>query len=24
MRSDLPPHYVLETRPVSYESPYSF
>lgn len=24
MRSDLPPHYVLEARPVSYESPYSF
>ncbi len=24
LRSDLPPHYVLETRPVSYESPYSF
>jgi hypothetical protein len=23
-RMDLPPHYVLETRPVSYESPYSF
>lgn len=23
-RSDLPPHYVLEARPVSYESPYSF
>lgn len=24
MRPDLPPHYVLETRPVSYASPYSF
>ena len=24
MRSDLPPHYVLEARPVSYGSPYSF
>lgn len=24
IRSDLPPHYVLEARPVSYESPYSF
>jgi hypothetical protein len=24
MRSDRPPHYVLEARPVSYESPYSF
>jgi len=24
MRADLPPHYVLETRPVSYETPYSF
>ncbi len=24
LRSDLPPHYVLEARPVSYESPYSF
>lgn len=24
MRSDLPPHYVLEARPVSYETPYSF
>lgn len=23
-RSDFPPHYVLEARPVSYESPYSF
>jgi len=23
-RPDLPPHYVLETRPVSYASPYSF
>jgi hypothetical protein len=23
-RSQFPPHYVLETRPVSYESPYSF
>ncbi len=23
-RPDLPPHYVLEARPVSYESPYSF
>ncbi len=23
-RSDFPPHYVLESRPVSYESPYSF
>lgn len=23
-RSELPPHYVLEARPVSYESPYSF
>lgn len=22
--ADLPPHYVLEARPVSYESPYSF
>lgn len=22
--SDFPPHYVLEARPVSYESPYSF
>ncbi|MBJ7258734.1 MAG: hypothetical protein JHD33_04270 [Chthoniobacterales bacterium] len=24
MRPDFPPHYVLETRPVSYASPYSF
>ena len=24
LRSGLPPHYVLEARPVSYESPYSF
>lgn len=24
MRSDQPLHYVLEARPVSYESPYSF
>lgn len=24
LRNDLPPHYVLEARPVSYESPYSF
>lgn len=23
-RSEFPPHYVLEARPVSYESPYSF
>lgn len=23
-RSQFPPHYVLEARPVSYESPYSF
>jgi len=23
-RPDFPPHYVLETRPVSYASPYSF
>ena len=23
-RSDFPPHYVLEARPASYESPYSF
>lgn len=23
-RSNFPPHYVLESRPVSYESPYSF
>lgn len=23
-RSQFPPYYVLETRPVSYESPYSF
>jgi len=23
-RSDFPPHYGLEARPVSYESPYSF
>ena len=23
MRADLPPHYVLEARPVSYETPYS-
>ncbi len=23
-RSEFPPHYVLESRPVSYESPYSF
>lgn len=23
-RSDFPPHYVLEARPVSYESPYTF
>jgi hypothetical protein len=23
-RSDFPPYYVLEARPVSYESPYSF
>lgn len=23
-RPDFPPHYVLEARPVSYESPYSF
>jgi hypothetical protein len=24
MRADRPAHYVLEARPVSYESPYSF
>jgi hypothetical protein len=23
-RSEFPPHYVLEARPASYESPYSF
>ena len=23
-QSEFPPHYVLEARPVSYESPYSF